>query len=50
MLRILRIELTLLLRGRAVVMGTLLLLLAGVFALVHGRTVIARQQAAIAAL
>ena len=49
MLRILRIELILLLRGRAVVMGTLLLLLAGVFALFHGRTVIARQQAAIAA-
>jgi len=49
MSRILRIELILLLRGRAVAMGTLLLLVAGVFALFHGRTVIARQQAAIAA-
>ena len=48
MLRLLRLELLLLLRGRAVIVGIALILAAGIFGLVHGHTVIARQQAAIA--
>jgi len=47
-MRLLRLELRLLLRGRSALAGIALILAAGLFALFHGHTVIARQQAAIA--
>jgi ABC-2 type transport system permease protein len=47
-IRLLRLELLLLLRGRAVAAGVGLIVVAGLFGLFHGHGVIARQQAVIA--
>lgn len=48
MSRLILLELKLLLRGWTAVLGVALIVAAGLFAIAHGRTVIARQEAAIA--